>query len=120
MSLAGATVKATDGTFTAVYAFEADGVVVRLLQHSTDKPRFTVTTSAAFTTVRDRTQDVQVRLPTTNEWREVRFETPTGIWLDLRGGGKLYKPWGNKRQMNWTRFLATGEDTKITLRIGQP
>jgi hypothetical protein len=116
----GANVRATDGQFTATYAFEADGVVVRLQQNSSERPRFTVTTSAAFTTVRDGPQGVPAQLPTTNEWHEVRFETPTGLWLDLHGGGKLYKPWGTKRQMNWTRSLTTGEDARIALRIGHP
>ena len=121
VTVRGATVIATDGEFTAGYAFDVDGVVVSLQQHATDRPKFTVTTSAAFVTVRDRQTGAQAATPTTNEWREVRFEAPNGIWLELRGSGKLNRPWGEKkRQQNWTRFLKTGEDTKIALRVGQP
>jgi cephalosporin-C deacetylase len=118
MTLQESTLAATDGTYAILYEFFEGYLTVTLRQSSAKGAAYAVIGAAPVSYVENLEAGTLAATPAEHDWGDVRFALPTGEYLELRGGSRI---WGRgiNRQV-WERSnLAPNKDYSLMLIPGQ-
>lgn len=112
------TLTATDGVFTVEYLFD-EGAISLALKHTNPKgAAYIAVLTGQVDYVENLVQSSLAAAPTDNEWADVAASVPTGEYLELRGGSRV---WGSTlgRQVWELGNIARGTAYQLILMPGQ-
>lgn len=119
LTVADNTLTATDGTYEIHYIFVEGFISLTLRQTSGKGAAFVVVGAQRIAYVENLTRTgVAASAPADHDWSEVKLIMPTGEFLELRGGSRI---WGRGiGRQAWERSnLAPKEEYSLTLIPGQ-
>jgi len=118
LTLDGLTLVATDGVYTARYEFYEGFITLTLRQTSAKGAAYTVVCAAQVAYAENLAYAGLAAAPATYDWPDVAMSVPTGEFLELRGGSRI---WGQAlgRQV-WERSdIAPNKDYTLLLVPGR-
>jgi cephalosporin-C deacetylase len=109
--------QATDRTFYIQYRFRRREISATITNRGKKSASYFLVLAPHVSIVTNLRTRQAAAVPATEPWGDARFTTPTGAYLELRGGTGIWGPW-LRRQVWEVSNLAPGQHTEIRLRAG--
>ncbi len=113
--------EATDGTYSIRYRFDADAIRLTLMNAgSKPAPYFVVLSPAIAIAARPGGAEAAA-VPANERWGAVRFTAPTGAYIELSGGTRIWGPWLESQVWEVSQVPPGGSrEVRISAGQGQP
>ena len=108
---------ATDGTFRAQYRFLADEIRVALSNGGEGAAPYFMVLSPQISIATNAPSGEAAAAPANEPWGNVRFVVPSGAYMELTGGSRIWGPWLGRQVWEVGR-IAQGEEREIRVRPG--